>query len=82
MPVSNNESFTSIASQNVDNVTPSSTVAEHAGTTYTVTFPDTAVRSPGNYRLLYFTRNSDSILGMSDCFTVEDNLGSRVPLDW
>ncbi|XKL59403.1 hypothetical protein PGB90_000419 [Kerria lacca] len=49
---------------------------------YIVTFPDTAVRCAGQFRLLYFTRNSNSVLGMSDSFTVEDNGISKVPLDW
>ncbi|KAJ9598186.1 hypothetical protein L9F63_011124 [Diploptera punctata] len=35
-----------------------------------VIFPDTAVRAPGPYRLLYFSHNSGSVLGMSDVFQV------------
>jgi hypothetical protein len=35
-----------------------------------VVFPDTAVRAPGTYRLLYFSYNSGSVLGMSEAFEV------------
>ncbi|PSN56506.1 Phosphatidylinositol 4 [Blattella germanica] len=35
-----------------------------------VIFPETAVRGPGLYRLLYFNHNSGSVLGMSDAFQV------------
>ncbi|KAK7578145.1 hypothetical protein V9T40_010350 [Parthenolecanium corni] len=61
---------------------PTFTANRSSGNKYVVTFPDTAVRSPGQYRLLYFTRDSSSVLGMSDRFEVKDNNGIRVPLDW
>ncbi|XP_067010509.1 inositol polyphosphate 5-phosphatase K isoform X2 [Anabrus simplex] len=35
-----------------------------------VNFPDTALRAPGRYRLLYFSHNSGSVLGMSQPFDV------------
>jgi len=35
-----------------------------------VVFPDTAVRETGAYRLLYFSYNSGSVLGMSEVFEV------------
>ncbi|PNF32338.1 Inositol polyphosphate 5-phosphatase K [Cryptotermes secundus] len=35
-----------------------------------VDFPDTAVREVGPYRLLYFSHNSGSVLGMSEAFEV------------
>ncbi|XP_069704988.1 inositol polyphosphate 5-phosphatase K-like isoform X2 [Periplaneta americana] len=35
-----------------------------------VVFPDTAVRATGPYRLLYFSHNSGSVLGMSEAFEV------------
>lgn len=35
-----------------------------------VDFPDTAVREVGPYRLLYFSHNSGSVLGMSEAFGV------------
>ncbi|KAK7863761.1 hypothetical protein R5R35_011162 [Gryllus longicercus] len=35
-----------------------------------VTFPDTALRAPGRYCLLYFSHNSGSVLGMSNPFDV------------
>lgn len=47
-----------------------------------VTFPDTTIQSAGYYRLLYFTRNSDSVLGMSAAFYVEENADFRESLDW
>ena len=48
----------------------------------TATIPDAAIQSAGYYRLLYFTRDSDSILGMSDAILVEEGNDPREPLDW
>nr|CAD7587231.1 unnamed protein product [Timema genevievae] len=42
----------------------------------TVVFPITAVRTPGQYRLLYFSNNSGSVLGMSEAFRAVNRQGT------
>uniref|UniRef100_A0A8D8M2R1 Phosphatidylinositol 4,5-bisphosphate 5-phosphatase A n=2 Tax=Cacopsylla melanoneura TaxID=428564 RepID=A0A8D8M2R1_9HEMI len=42
-----------------------------------IPFPDSAIRSPGKYRLIYFTKRSADVLGISNAF-----LASPGPLDW
>nr|CAD7257915.1 unnamed protein product [Timema shepardi] len=41
-----------------------------------VVFPITAVRTPGQYRLLYFSNNSGSVLGMSEAFRAVNRQGT------
>ena len=82
LPISNHENPSSDNTCERESNVSTSSAINSSCTSYVVTFPDTAIRAPGNYRLLYFTKNSDSILGMSECFTVEETSGSRVPMDW
>ncbi|KAL1450515.1 hypothetical protein WDU94_002868, partial [Cyamophila willieti] len=42
-----------------------------------IPFPDSAIRSPGKYRLIYFTKRSADVLGISNAF-----LASPGPSDW
>lgn len=48
-----------------------------------VPFPDSAIRIPGNYRLVYFTKQSSDVLGISNAFSAVSN-GDRTSynLDW
>lgn len=43
-------------------------IGQHTGVKVTLRFPPTAVRTPGLYRLLYFTSGASSLLGMSEPF--------------
>ncbi|XP_065201140.1 inositol polyphosphate 5-phosphatase K-like [Planococcus citri] len=82
LPISTHENHSNDSECEGESMVATSSAVNQPCTSYVVTFPDTAIRAPGNYRLLYFTKNSDSILGMSECFTVEETPGCRVPMDW
>lgn len=50
-----------------------------------ISFPETAIRYPGSYRLVYFTKNSSDVLGVSNCFQAIDkstDLNKSYNLDW
>uniref|UniRef100_A0A1B6KS74 Inositol polyphosphate-related phosphatase domain-containing protein n=1 Tax=Graphocephala atropunctata TaxID=36148 RepID=A0A1B6KS74_9HEMI len=49
--------------------------SSHAGSNVTLRFPTTAVRAPGLYRLLYFTRGASSLLGISAPFSAVHRTG-------
>ncbi|KAG8276906.1 positive regulation of renal water transport [Homalodisca vitripennis] len=49
--------------------------SSNAGNNVTLRFPATAVRAPGLYRLLYFTRGASSLLGISAPFSAVHRTG-------
>lgn len=56
---------------------------KHTSTKILLRFPLTAVRTPGIYRLLYYSKSCSSLLGMSEPFNVIQKDGpTRSQLDW
>lgn len=74
----------SCSTNSIGNCSNSEHIVSGQGMKLELKFGDSILRTAGSYVLIYFSRNSSSVLGISDPFPAVYSSGQvrSVPLDW